>query len=187
MSKFRGFLGIIVCMMLIPAGASAESNSSRLNKERLEVGRALIEVTFDNVGSIIPYYTDDIEYHDPIVDIYGIGEMTTFLFQLFGSTPDLITTVEDEIAIDNIYTATWTMVGTFAGVPYEAKGMSIAKFRDKTARVYYQRDYYPVRDLKNTIEWLDQVDSGFRQYYRAAVDPVPKPDPKCTPPPGAPQ
>ena len=73
MSKSRGFLGILVCTMLIPAGASAESNSSRLNKERLEVGRALIEVTFDNVGSIIPYYTDDIEYHDPIVDIYGIG------------------------------------------------------------------------------------------------------------------
>jgi len=187
MSKSRGFLGILVCMMLLPAGASAESNSSRLNKERLEVGRALIEVTFDNVGSIIPYYADDIEYHDPIVDIYGIGEMTTFLFQLFGSTPDLVTTVEDEVAIDNIYTATWTMVGTFAGVPYEAKGMSIAKFRDKTASVYYQRDYYTEGDIMINIEGLDQVVCGFRQFYRAAVDPVPNPDPKCTPPSGAPQ
>ena len=157
-------LGIIAAMMLMPLAASAESNSSRLNKERLEVGRALLEVTSANVDSIIPFYTDDIEYHDPIVDIFGINDMTVFLYQLFGSTPDLITTVHDEIAIDDTYTATWTMVGTFlirdeggnviigedgqpVGIPYEAEGMSIVKFHPKTTDVWFQRDYYSEADI----------------------------------------
>ena len=181
MNRSKGFLGVLVCLVLLPAAAIAESNSSRLNKERLEVGRALIEVTFDNVGSIIPYYADDIEYHDAIVDVYGIGNMTTFLFTLFGSTPDLITTVEDEISVDGMYTATWTMVGTFAGVPYEAKGMSIVKFRDKSTSVYYQRDYYTEGDIMINIEGLDQVVCGFRGFYRAAVNPTQNPDPECLP------
>lgn len=182
MVNYKRFLVALACLVLLPAAALAESNSSRLNKERLEVGRALIEVTVDNVASIIPYYADDIEYHDPIVDVYGINEMTVFLFSLFGSTPDLVTTVEDEIAIDDMYTATWTMVGTFAGVPYEAKGMSIVKFRAKSTSVYYQRDYYTEGDIMINIEGLDQVVCGFRQFYRAAVDPVPDPDPQCPAP-----
>lgn len=181
MKRLTRFLAVLACLVLLPAAASAESNSSRLNKERLEVGRALIEVTFDNVGSIIPYYADDIEYHDPIVDVYGIGEMTTFLFTLFGSSPDLVTTVEEEIAVNDMYTATWTMVGTFAGVPYEAKGMSIVKFRDKSALVYYQRDYYTEGDIMINIDGLDQVVCGFRGFYRAVVNPGQDPDPECLP------
>jgi hypothetical protein len=181
MRKFIGTIGLLVCIMLLPPVASAKSNSSNLNRERLEVGRALIEVTIDNLDSIIPYYTDDIEYHDPIVDVYGIEDMTDFLYRLFGSTPDLVTTVEDEIAIDGMYTATWTMQGTFiadpsdpvnSGVPYEAKGMSIIKFRDKSTDVYYQRDYYTEGDIMIAIPGLDQAVGGFRAFYRCAVDPT---------------
>jgi hypothetical protein len=180
MRKLIGTLGVLVCIVLLPLSASAESNSSNLNRERLEVGRALIEVTLDNLGSVIPYYTDDIEYHDPIVDVYGIGDMTEFLYRLFGSTPDLITTVEDEIAIGGIYTAAWTMRGTFiadpsdpvnSGVPYEAKGMSIMKFRDNSTDVYYQRDYYTEGDIMIAIPGLDQAVGGFRVFYLCAVDP----------------
>lgn len=180
MRKFTGTLGVLLCIMLLPMAAIAESDSSRLNRERLEVGRALIEVTLDNLDSIIPYYTVDIEYHDPIVDVYGIADMTEFLYRLFGSTPDLITTVEDEIAIDGVYTSTWTMRGVFiadpydpvnSGVPYEAKGMSIIKFRDGSTDVYYQRDYYTEGDIMIAIPGLDQAVGGFRLFYRCAVDP----------------
>jgi len=179
MRKSIGVLGVLVCLLL-PLAAGAESNSSNLNRERLEVGRALIEVTFDNLGSIIPYYTDDIEYHDPIVDVYGIENMTEFLYRLFGSTPNLITLVEDEIAIDGMYTATWTMRGIFiadpsdpvnSGVPYEAAGMSIIKFRDGSTDVYYQRDYYTEGDIMIAIPGLDQAIGGFRLFYLCAVDP----------------
>jgi len=172
MNRSGTLLTLTACLMLFPAFASAESNSSRLNKERLEVGRALIEVTNENLASIIPYYTDDIEYHDPIVDVQGIEEMTEFLYRLFGNTPDLITTVEDEVAIDGMYTSTWTMRGTFRvspdpavpGVPYEAKGMSIIKFRDKSTDVYYQRDYYTEGDIMVAIPGLDSVICGFRGF-----------------------
>lgn len=181
MRKFIGALGVLVCLVLLPMAVNAKSNSSQLNKERLEVGRALIEVTLGNLDSVIPYYTDDIEYHDPIVDVYGIADMTEFLYRLFGSTPDLITTVEEEITIDGIYTSTWTMKGIFiadpsdpenSGVPYEAKGMSIIKFRDKSTDVYYQRDYYTEGDIMSAIPLLDQAVGGFRVFYLCAVDPT---------------
>jgi hypothetical protein len=180
MKRFIGAAAVLTCILLLPLAASAKSNSSHLNRERLEVGRALVEVTIDNLESVIPYYTYDIEYHDPIVEIHGIEDMAEFLYRLFGSTPDLITTVEDEIAIDDIYTATWTMRGTFiqdpadpvnSGVPYETKGMSIIKFRDKSTDAYYQRDYYTEGDIMSAIPGLDQAVGGFRLFYLCAVDP----------------
>jgi len=181
MKKFVVIITVLACFVLAPVMASAKSNSSKLNRERLEVGRELLEVTADNIGSILPYYTDDIEYHDPIVDVYGIGDMTAFLFRLFGATPDLITTVEDEIAIDDTYTATWEMEGIFiadpsnpegSGIPYVAKGMSIIKFREKSTDVYYQRDYYTEGDIMIAIPGLDQAVGGFRLFYLCAVDPT---------------
>jgi hypothetical protein len=172
MRKHIGILLVLTFILLLPLAAQAKSNSSKLNKERLEVGRLLLEVTADQVPDILPYYTNDIEYHDPIVDIYGIEDMSTFLFQLFGATPNLVTLVEDEIAIDDTYTATWTMYGDFAGVPYEVNGMSIIKFRPKTTDVYYQYDYYSESDIMKNIPGLDQAVLGFRTFYRCAVDPT---------------
>jgi len=167
-------LVFLVCTLsLLSTFSDAEaSGRPQLYRERLEVGRALIEVQSSNLPSILPYYTEDIEYHDPIVDIYGIETMTGFLFQLFGSSPDLVTTIEDETLVDGVYSVTWTMVGQFAGVPYDAKGISIIKFRDRTARVYYQRDYYTEGDIMANIPGLDQAILGFRTYYRCAVDPT---------------
>jgi hypothetical protein len=182
-NKAMGIVGVLACAMLLPVAANAESNSSRLNKERLEVGRALVEVTYGDLATVLPHYADDIEYHDPIVDIYGIEQMTSFLYGLFLSGPDLITTVEEETSIDGIYSATWTMKGTFAGFPYEAKGMSIIKFRGKTTRVYYQRDYYTEGDIMITVEPLKPVICGFRAVYAGTVNPGQAPDPECAPPP----
>ncbi len=100
------------------------------------VGRELIEVQSSNWPSTLPYYTDDIEYRDPNVKIQRIDLMSQFLGRLFANSPDLVTTVEDETCIDGIYTATWTMVGNFAGVPFEAAGMSIVKFPSKETNAY---------------------------------------------------
>jgi hypothetical protein len=72
----------------------------------------------------------------------------------------------------NVYTATWTMVGQFNGVPYSAKGMSILKFRDWSTQTYYSRDYYSESDIMATIPGLDQVVEGFRVSYKCVVDPA---------------
>jgi hypothetical protein len=79
---------------------------SRINRERKAIGRALIEVQSDSWPAILPYYTGDIEYQDPIVTIQGIGLMTEFLARMFVSSPDPVTTIEDEICINNKYMAT---------------------------------------------------------------------------------
>jgi hypothetical protein len=71
-----------------------------------------------------------------------------------------------------MYTATWTMYGAFNGVPYEAKGMSILKFRTRETQVYYQKDYYTEGDIMINIPGLDDPTLAFRTYYRCFVDPT---------------
>ena len=151
---------------------AATAGWPELYQQRLEVGRALLEVQLANVDEALPYYTEDIEYHDPVVDIYGIEQMTGFLYQLLGSSPDLVTIIEDETLMGDTYSATWVMSGQFIGVPYEAKGISIFKFRPRSAQVYYQRDYYSEGDIMATIPGLDQAIWGFRTVYRCSVDPT---------------
>ena len=174
MRKTFGTTALLACALtLLLASSDAEASSlGRLHRERLEVGRALIEAQSSNWQAILPYYTADIEYHDPVVDIYGIDEMTEFLGRLFASSGDLITTIEDETLLNGVYSASWTMVGQFNGVPYSAKGISIIKFRGLSKRVYYQRDYYSENDIMINIPGLDQAAIGFRTYYRCAVDPT---------------
>ena len=165
------FAALIV--LLVPTLATAEGGERGwLYRDRLEIGRALIEVQSTNWPEIIPYYTHDIEYHDAIVDIYGIETMTAFFARMFANSPNLVTTIEDETLIGGTYTASWTMAGDFAGVPYEAKGVSIIKFRGWTRKVYYQRDYYTEGDIMASIPGLDEAIWGFRTYYRCAVDPT---------------
>ena len=173
MKKLIQATAVLVCiLLLLPGIANSKSDSSRLSKTQKEIGRALIEVQSFNWPYVLEYYADDIEYHDPIVDIYGIGEMTGFLAQLFANTPDLVTTIEDETIIDGVYTATWTMVGQFNGVPFDAPGMSIIKFRPKETQAYYQRDYYTEGDIMINIPGLAEPTEAFRIYYRCAVDPT---------------
>jgi hypothetical protein len=181
----------VLAFVLQPMVVNAKSDSSHINKVRKEIGRELLEMNDSNWVELLKYYTDDIEYHDPIVDIYGMGEMTGFLGGLFGSSPDLVTIVENETSINGIYTATWTMSGYFAGVPYSAQGMSIIKFRPRETQAYYQRDYYTEGDIMINIigdppgSSLDGAVMGFRHFYKCAVDPtyVPFPPFECVPPP----
>jgi len=165
---------VFVCILaLTPVLAGSKGfGLGRLHRDRLEIARELLEVQYANWPSVIPYYTEDIEYHDPIVDIYGIEMMAQFLERLLGSSPDLVTTIEDQTLEGDVYTATWTMAGQFAGVPYSAKGMSIMKFRPRSSQVYYQRDYYTEGDIMMNIPGLDEAIAAFRTVYRCSVDPT---------------
>ena len=171
MKKFISTTAVLACIILLSTMANAKSNSSHLNQQRMEIGRALVEVQANDLPGILDYYTNEIEYYDPIVSILGIDEMTEFQMRLFASSPDLVTTVDDEICIDDIYTATWTMFGSFNGVPYTAKGMSIIKFVTKQTQLYYQRDYYSEGDIMINIPGLDEPVMAFRSYYSCAVEP----------------
>ena len=173
-SKALTMLVGIVIILITQACSNHDSNDdfSWIHQERLKVGHALLEVTSGGVDDVLPYYSYDIEYHDPIVDIYGIDHMTGFLNQLIeGSSPDLRTIIVDETLINDIYSATWIMDGSFNGIPYEAKGISIFKFRPYSLKVYYQRDYYSEGDIMATIDGLDGAMFAFRDQYKCAVVP----------------
>ncbi len=130
MRKFIHAFKMLTGSIIILAAQSCSNDSSPpLHQQRLEIGRALLEVQAPNVDEVLPYYTDDIEYHDPIVDIEGIENMTAFLNQLIiEASPNLVTTIEDETLIGDIYSATWIMSRDFLDVPYQAKGISILSF-----------------------------------------------------------
>ncbi|MBN2564362.1 MAG: nuclear transport factor 2 family protein [Candidatus Eisenbacteria bacterium] len=173
MKKLRTLSAVLAMIMLVlPLMASAESDMSWLNRRRAEIGHALVEINAQNWTSLLQYYADDIHYQDPIVTIEGIETMTEFLGRLFAGGPDLVTTVEDETCINSVYTATWTMVGSLSGVPYTAKGMSIVKFRPRSLKAYYSRDYYSEGDIMAGILGLDEAIGAFRTFYRCAVDPT---------------
>lgn len=175
---------LLACLFMLSTFANnAEAGRLRqlrqLRQDRLEIGRSMLEVQNVDWTTLLPFYSDDIEYHCPIVDVYGIDTVTQFLGRLYGSSPDLVTTIEDETLVGDVYSATWTMVGTFSGVPYEAKGISIIKFRRRSREVYYWRDYYTEGDIMVNIPGpdentpgLDDAVLGFRTYYRCAVDPT---------------
>ena len=104
MKKLTGSVFLLVCtLMFLPFFADADATGfGPLYWERLETGRALLEVQSVNWPSVLPYYTEDIDYHDPIVDIYGLDAMAEFLGRLFTSSPDLVTTIEDETLVDGL-------------------------------------------------------------------------------------
>ena len=171
----------------------AESPSSRLNRERLEVGRKIVEQA-DPLETILPYYTEDFEYFDPIIHVVGKEDMQVFLTEFLGTQSGFFTITENEITSRDIYMSNWVMGGTFlldptnpdSGFYYEAPGMSIVKFREKTTDVYYQRDYYSESDIMKEIQGLGQVVDIFRTMYLCAVDPVPPPPNVCQMPPPPP-
>jgi hypothetical protein len=149
-----------------------KSDSSRLNRLRKKIARDLVEIQATNWQSLLQYYTNDYVYEDPIVTIEGVDMMAQFLGRLFTNGPNLITTVEDEICINGIYMATWTMDGSFGGAPFSAKGMSVVKFRPGKTQAYYSRDYYTEGDIMMNIPELAPAVEGFRAFYRCAVDPT---------------
>ena len=171
--------------MLLPVVDDAEAGGlgkGKLRQDQLEIGRGMLEVQNVDWTTLLRYYADDIEYHDSIVDVYGIDDLTAFLARLYGSSPDLVTTIEDETVVGGVYSATWTMTGTFIGqVPYEAKGISIIKFRPGSREVYYWRDYYTEGDIMANAPGFGDAVAGFRWYYRCAVNPTP--DLECPPAP----
>ena len=174
MGKIITTTALIACaIMLLPVVDDAEAGGLRsLRQDRLEIGRGMLEVQNTDWTTLLRYYADDIEYHDSIVDVYGLDNLTQFLGRLYGSSPNLVTTIEDETLVDDVYSATWTMVGSFNGVPYEAKGISIIKFHRWSREVYYWRDYYSEGDIMVNIPGFDEAIMGFRTYYRCAVDPT---------------
>ena len=178
MKKFNQSFAIFASyiILLFSIGCSKEDSNEDENKlynERIKVGRLLLEVQAPGVADAIPYYSDNIEYHDPIVNINGIKDMTAFLNQLIvGASPNLVTIIEDEILVNDTYSATWVMSGDFLGSPYQAKGISIFKFLPNSTQVYYQRDYYSEGDIMATIKGLDEAINGFRTFYKCSVDPT---------------
>jgi hypothetical protein len=99
------------------AQAGRQNKLCQLRQDRLEIGRGMLEVQNVDWTTLLGYYADDIEYHDSIVDVYGIDMLTQFLGRLYGSSPDLVTTIEDETLVGGVYSATWTMVGTSTACP----------------------------------------------------------------------
>ena len=106
-------VALILTALISGTTVDAESPESALNRERLEVGQRLVEVTDPNDQDILSHYTEDFVYKDPIVLIEGFAEWVLFLNALLESHSDYLLLVEEEVAVNDTYMATWTMRGFF--------------------------------------------------------------------------
>ena len=162
----------------------AESPMSQLNRQRLEIGRMIVEQKAP-LQDVLPFYTDDFEYYDPVIAIKGKADMQEFLTDVISIQPGFFTDTEDEMSVNGMYMSTWVM-GGFLCVspvdcyPYQAPGMSIVKFREKSTQVYFQRDYYSEGDTMKAIPALEGVLTAFRTMYLCLVDPIPPPPEVCS-------
>ena len=160
---FMGSFG----MMLF---AQPKSSTGDLEKTRATVARAIVEADSSNWLSILNYYTSDVQYSDPMVQIEGIGMVGAFLRRYFIISPDLVTTIENETCADGLYTATWTMTGTFLGGPHAVKGVTIIKFRGTEAKVYYHHKEYADEEIRAIVKDLADLFQCFREDFMSPAD-----------------
>ena len=51
--------------------------------DKMEIARAVLNVKAADLPEVLEYFTNDVEYHDAIIDFNGIENMTIFLNNLF--------------------------------------------------------------------------------------------------------
>lgn len=98
--------------------------------------------------------------------------MENFLKHMFKNTPDYRLAIEDETFVNGIYSATWTMQGTWQGdkIKYKVPGMSIIKFREGESLIYYQRDYFSEGEIWSKIPYIGAFIRGLRGKYKRDLD-----------------
>lgn len=108
MGKITTIILSFACILILLSFVDdAEAGGpSRLYQDQLEIVRGMLEVQNVVWTTLLRYCAKNIEYHDSIVDVYGIDDLTEFLARLYGSSPDLVTMIEDETLIGGVYTAT---------------------------------------------------------------------------------
>jgi len=150
-------------------------SQSALDTERLENARKAVLVTEADYLDVLPLYTDDMIYQDPVVDLSGMQSFRSFLEQLWEFSPVYGLEIYDEVYDGNtgVYMAYWKMAGRNTvtlvrtiEVEYEALGMSIIKFRPGETLVYFQRDQYSEGDLWSGIPFpIGTVVGLLRGFY----------------------
>ena len=165
MGKLINTTLLIVCtFMLIAVVDDAEAGRwdqlRQLRQDRLEIGRGMLEVQNVDWTTLLPYYADDIEYHDSIVDVYGFDMLTQFLGRLYGSSPDLVTTIEDETLVGACTRrrGRWSAASTTC---LTKPGYFDHQVSWLEQEVYYWRDYYTEGDIMTNIPGFDQAILGF--------------------------
>jgi hypothetical protein len=81
------------------AQAGRQNKLCQLRQDRLEIGRGMLEVQNVDWTTLLATTLTTSSTIDSIVDVYGIEMLTQFLGRLYGSSPDLVTTIEDETLV----------------------------------------------------------------------------------------
>ncbi|MDW3095451.1 MAG: nuclear transport factor 2 family protein [Gammaproteobacteria bacterium] len=103
-----------------------------------------------NVSEILEkIYTDEIEFIDPVKDIRGIGELTSYFSSLYKSVDHCHFTIKDYISNDNQHSLEWEMKLKHRRLAKNKEislhGASFIRFEDN--KVCYHRDYYDLGAL----------------------------------------
>ncbi|CAB9510104.1 expressed unknown protein [Seminavis robusta] len=162
--------------------ASSLSEELRLKEARMENARRLMVVGKDDWEEVVDLWTDDAIYQEPSFTIQGKERLSYFLSNLFQFVKDDYKfVIEDEVyqGDTNTYMCYWRMSGSFQKEflwnliqfteTFDAKGMSIMKFRPGETRCYSHHDIYTEGDLWSKVIFIGDLVEYLRNEFRQTV------------------
>lgn len=163
-----------------PPTLAATPTRSQLDEERISNARRLMTVNKDNWKEVVHLWTDDATYREPSFTLHGEEELATFLRKLFLFVKgDYQFEIEEEVYQEDTYMCYWRMYGSFEKAfiwnfitiseTFDAKGLSIMKFRPNEARCYFHHDIYTEGDLWKNVIFIGNVVEYLRKDFRQSV------------------
>ena len=159
-------------LLLTLWGRDATTTADDIDDQRVINARRMMVVDADDFDDIIDLWADDINYQDAVVDIFGKEDFYDFLSKLFVFMTEYALEIDDEVYQGDSYMCTWRMYGksqpniaTAPEVPFDAKGMSIMKFRPGEVQPYYHKDLFTEGDIWSEIPYLGVYVRVMRELY----------------------
>lgn len=130
--------------------------------------RAFNEFNLQKLGSLNDFYSEKIEFCDPLHSISGLSNLKIYFSKLYQNVSTIHFTFHNFVEDRNQVSCEWVMEISLKNLnsknPYKVNGASFFKF-DSNDLVVYHRDYLDVGQMVyEKIPFLGKVIIFFKRY-----------------------
>lgn len=120
----------------------------------------------DTMHLVDEFYDENIEFHDPLINVQGRGQMRAYYKGLYDNVTSIKFIFSDEIVQGDSHVVAWKMIMESklnGGKPTELDALSHIKFGGPENKAIYHRDYYDMGQfvyqyvpiLKSVIKYVN--------------------------------